>query len=174
VATPDGALEVLDGDTLRLHDGSRVRLPGVDAPELGRPGARQAADYVASRLAGRHVTLVPADPPRDAYGRLLADVQADGESLSLGLVERGLAWVYDRRAGTLIAAQAAAVEGGLGVHARLGLAGPAPFVVTAERFHRRDCPWVAGELLRRDLEADAGRLLRDGYAPCRTCLPWPP
>ena len=99
---------------------------------------------------------------------------ADGESVSAALVERGLAWVYDRRDASLVARQAQAVEARAGVHARLGRAGPLPFVVTSGRFHRRDCPWVARDAGRRDLEADPARLLREGYAPCRTCLPWPP
>jgi len=46
--------------------------------------------------------------------------------------------------------------------------------VTSGRFHRRDCPWVARDPVRRELEADVARLLREGYAPCRSCLPWPP
>ncbi|HVQ27547.1 MAG TPA: nuclease, partial [Planctomycetota bacterium] len=69
---------------------------------------------------------------------------------------------------------ARAVDARAGVHARLDRAGPAPFVVTSGRFHRRDCPWVARDPVRRELEADVARLLREGYAPCRSCLPWPP
>ena len=164
----------MDGDTLRLPDGRRVRLPSIDAPELGRPFATEAAAFLASRLAGRRLSLHPPDPPRDDYGRLLADVAADGESVSAALVERGLAWVYDRRDAELVARQAAAVEARAGVHARLERAAPPPFVVTTGRFHRRDCPWVARDQGRRDLEADPARLLREGRAPCRTCLPWPP
>ena len=174
VATLDGALEVVDGDTLRLPDGRRVRLPSIDAPELGRPFATEAAAFLAGRLAGHHLALQPPDPPLDDYGRLLADVVADGESVSAALVGSGLAWVYDRRDAQLVALQAAAVEARAGVHGRLERAGPAPFVVTTARFHRRDCRWVARDQGRRDLEADVARLLREGRAPCRTCLPWPP
>src|SRR6185295_3985034 len=122
-----GRIEVVDGDTLRLPDGRKLRLPAIDAPELGRPCAAQAAEFLAERLAGRRLELSPPDPPRDRYGRLLADVLADGESVSAALVERGLAWVYDRRDASLVARQARAVEARAGVHARLGRAGPSPF-----------------------------------------------
>lgn len=151
-----------------------MRLPRIDAPELGRPFALAAADALERSVAGRRITLDPADPPRDHYGRLLADVRADGRSVSATLVGQGLAWVYDRRDADLVAEQAAAVEARLGVHGRLSRATHGPFVVTSGRFHRRDCPWVARDQGRRDLEADVARLLREGLSPCRTCLPWPP
>jgi endonuclease YncB( thermonuclease family) len=170
----EGRVEVLDGDTLRLPDGRKLRLAAIDTPELGRPGAQQAAECLAGLLQGRRLRLQPPDPPRDRYGRLLADVVADGSSVSAALVERGLAWVYDGRDPALVALQARAVDARAGVHARLDRAGPAPFVVTSGRFHRRDCPWVARDPVRRELEADVARLLREGYAPCRSCLPWPP
>ncbi len=171
---PAGALVALDGDTLQLPDGQRVRLPGVDTPESGRPWSRAATAFsrrfVADGVAGWE--LVPADPRRDRYGRLLADVRVDGRSLSAALVEQGLAWVYGDQQAGLLGRQGAAIDARRGLYAGLDRSAPGPFVASARRFHHLDCP------LRPDVsqqfEARATRLLAQGLSPCRTCLAWPP
>ncbi|RRJ83148.1 thermonuclease family protein [Aestuariirhabdus litorea] len=102
---PEGTLErvewqrVFDGDTLLLRDGRRVRLVGVNTPELGRDGrsdgvgARAAKAFVEQRLRGGEPLLIePAEQPRDRYGRLLARVYLGQERRSLSelLLEQGL------------------------------------------------------------------------------------
>lgn len=168
-----GALSVLDGDTLRLPDGRRVRLAAVDTPELGRPLAAEARDFSADFLARGPGVLHPAQPPRDRYGRLLADVLVQGESLSRALLAAGLATLYEVDDPGLVALQARAVDERRGMHARLELAG-GPFVVTAGRLHRPGCPWARASARGADLCSDAAQALRAGRAPCRTCLAWPP
>lgn len=74
----------VDGDTLELAepvDGvSRVRLIGVDAPELEgeggepEPYAEEAAAFTASELEGSRVLLELDREATDPYGRLLANV----------------------------------------------------------------------------------------------------
>lgn len=75
---------VVDGDTLLLEDGTRVRLVGADAPELGRDGradapmahdARRHLDQLVS-LSNGQVILHLGPEPRDRYGRLLARVSS--------------------------------------------------------------------------------------------------
>lgn len=69
---------VVDGDTFVTGDGERVRLLGIDAPEMndGRAEVRDLARAARSRLTalveGRAVHLLVGTPPRDRYGRLLA------------------------------------------------------------------------------------------------------
>lgn len=87
----DGArLYVHDGDTVRLATGERVRLAGIDTPELPPRAAcdreaRLALEAKARLLElvrnGRQVTLHrPPAERRDAdpYGRLLRDLRVDG------------------------------------------------------------------------------------------------
>lgn len=91
---------VIDGDTLRLEDGSKVRLIGVNTPELGRdtrppeplgPEAKAAVKTFFG--ADRELRLVFGTRQRDRYGRLLAHVfSIDGRSLEAYLLERGLAF----------------------------------------------------------------------------------
>jgi endonuclease YncB( thermonuclease family) len=91
---------VHDGDTLVLEDGRRVRLIGVNAPEVSSHGPGDPYADEAT-LAARHflgespaVLLLPGAEARDRYGRLLAHVfrPADGASLAAELIARGLAW----------------------------------------------------------------------------------
>ncbi len=164
---------MLDGDTLRLADGRRVRLASIDTPELGRPCAAEARDFTSAFLAGGVAVLQPPDPPRDRYGRLLADVEVGGASLSRALLAAGLATLYEDEAPELLALQARAVDERRGMHARLA-AVRGLFVVTAGRLHRPGCPWLGASARPADLCSDPSEALRAGRAPCRTCLAWPP
>lgn len=89
---------VVDGDTLRLADGRRVRLIGVNAPELhdrsghAEPGADSARRFASRFLGGSRVMLAVGEIRHDRYGRTLAHVwRADGASLEAALVAAGLA-----------------------------------------------------------------------------------
>ncbi|MCB9947037.1 MAG: thermonuclease family protein [Rhodospirillaceae bacterium] len=101
---------VIDGDTLavRAHIWldqrveTRVRLAGVDTPELrGRCAeelalAALARDTVAARVAGRAVLLRNVRFGTYA-GRVVAEVEVDGEDLSAMLIAAGLGQPYDGR-----------------------------------------------------------------------------
>lgn len=99
---------VLDGDTIEVAQGkekSRVRLLGIDAPEMNYDtpggaayGAVEATDYLKQRLDQQQVILkLNAPEEKDKYGRLLAYVYAAGDAnINLELIELG--YVYaDRR-----------------------------------------------------------------------------
>lgn len=95
---------IVDGDTLHLTDGRKIRVIAINTPELGRswggaktlpqPLAEQARLAVAAFFAGRaEVGLELGAEPFDHYGRQLAHVyRADGDSLSAYLLAKGLAW----------------------------------------------------------------------------------
>ncbi len=92
--------QAFDGDTLRLADGRKVRLAGVDTPELGHDGApdepyAQAAHRFMQELLEKNhwrVRLTAARERKDRYGRTLGYVAGtDGTDLQTALLERGLA-----------------------------------------------------------------------------------
>ncbi|WP_226664225.1 thermonuclease family protein [Microbulbifer aggregans] len=90
---------VVDGDTLRLKDGRRVRLIGVNAPEIAhgsrraQPLARESKEFVERFLAGGDLELVYDRDRRDKYGRVLAHVyNYRGDSLESALLSAGLAF----------------------------------------------------------------------------------
>lgn len=96
-------VKVVDGDTVdvRLASGrtKRVRMIGINTPEVGRCGYR-AATTSLRRLAplGTRVTLVsdPSQDLRDRYGRLLRYVvrRSDTRDLNRTQVYRGMSRVY--------------------------------------------------------------------------------
>ncbi len=85
-------ISAVDGDTIDVdiadtdHSSTRVRLWGVDTPELARDGAAamhfgpQAAAFTRSHVEGKPVRLVlSTGRSRDKYRRLLAYVYLDSE-----------------------------------------------------------------------------------------------
>jgi endonuclease YncB( thermonuclease family) len=117
---------VIDGDTIVLASGLRVRLLQIDTPE---PGTAECFSRAAGRAlrsllpAGSSVSL-EADPPLDRvdrYGRLLRYVHRGGLNVNIELVRRGAAtvWFYGgergRYAGRLLGAAASARRLGRGL-----------------------------------------------------------
>jgi endonuclease YncB( thermonuclease family) len=94
---------VIDGDTIDVTTLGRVRLLGIDAPEVGRgydtpaPFAREARDRLTSLVLHRWVRLESDGPALDAYDRHLAYVLTDdGVFINAALVRDGLARVTAR------------------------------------------------------------------------------
>lgn len=93
----------VDGDTIDVAGIGRVRLLGVDAPEIGRvfdtpaPFAREARAFMTSAVAGRWVRLEVDAEPHDTYGRLLAYVIRDDDvDVNAELLRAGLARISAR------------------------------------------------------------------------------
>ncbi len=91
---------VVDGDTINLQGGEKIRLVGIDTPELGPPaenGAVEAKNFVENLCPpGTQIGLDVDDlEPEDRYGRTLAVVyvKMDGvwANLNAELLRRGLA-----------------------------------------------------------------------------------
>ena len=92
--------KVVDGDTIEVSRGERVRLIGVDTPETKDPNrpvgcyGKEASAFIARLLpAGTAVRLVGDVEQRDRYGRLLAYVyrRSDGLFVNAELLRRGYA-----------------------------------------------------------------------------------
>jgi micrococcal nuclease len=93
-------VSTVDGDTIHVRVGGReekVRLIGMDTPEVDWYGGRAECDgaaagvYTRHRLLGRTVHLRFDTGLRDVYGRLLAYVYVGPELFNLTLVRRGFA-----------------------------------------------------------------------------------
>lgn len=90
---------VIDGDTVILTDGRRVRLLGIDAPEIahhGQPGeplGEKARKFLKFRVESRRVQLRYDLQYEDPYNRLLAHLYLeDGQNLNALLIQEGLAY----------------------------------------------------------------------------------
>ena len=95
-----GSARIYDGDTLTIAR-ERIRLVGIDAPELkqicqrgGRdyPCGREARDALVTLVGGRAVSCVAEK--RDRYRRLLGQCTAGGTALNAALVRAGWAVAY--------------------------------------------------------------------------------
>lgn len=186
-------LDVTDGDTVRVTGGpweqERVRLAGIDAPELSQAWGPEATEALEKLVAGRDILLVSAG--RDKYSRLLGDLWAGDKWLNLQLVEDGHSWWYRKYSDSeelSLAEQEAKQE-------RRGLwqeetpqppwefrNGPTPasagiddyaasdtavfLTRTGTKYHRGSCRFLARSKLEVDREqAEAN------YAPCSVCNP---
>jgi endonuclease YncB( thermonuclease family) len=99
------ALDVHDGDSfvLRAEDGRRlrIRIAGIDAPELGQPWADKSRRALGDLLRGRRIRVEPRK--RDRFDRVIARVEVPddagrGVDVAVALLEAGLAWQFDRYA----------------------------------------------------------------------------
>lgn len=102
---------VIDGDTLQLENGERLRLIGIDSPEMHesdklyrdsqRSGkdirtikelGRRAYEFTKKLVEGKYVSLEFDVEKYDKYGRLLAYVYLkDGTFINAKIVEQGYA-----------------------------------------------------------------------------------
>jgi len=94
---------VFDGDTIDVATVGRVRLLGIDAPEIGRgfdtpaPYGREARARLTALVLRRWVRLERDGAATDAYNRRLAYVLTeDGQFVNAVLVREGLARVSAR------------------------------------------------------------------------------
>lgn len=85
---------VIDGDTVQLTDGRRVRLTGIDAPERGQPSGTEAAGWLRILVDGRRVELIDLKP--STWGRYQAIVTWQKMDVNEVMVRLGWAWVDDR------------------------------------------------------------------------------
>jgi micrococcal nuclease len=125
---------VVDGDTIVLAGGARVRLLQIDTPE---PGSAECYSRAAGRdlrrllPPGAVVTLEvdPALDQVDRYGRLLRYVHRASRNLNLALVRDGSAtvWFYGGERGRYASALLAAARAARSAHR--GLWGACPHAV---------------------------------------------
>lgn len=90
---------VIDGDTVILANGERLRLIGIDTPEIGydgelsQPGAIKARDFLKDQLSSRELyPLRRGVEQQDRYGRSLGHLfLTDGTNLQALILARGYA-----------------------------------------------------------------------------------
>jgi len=88
--------KVQDGDSFQLMTFDsiyKIRFFGIDCPELNQPYGEMARDFMTQYLSDT-VTVVKRDI--DKYGRTVAEVFYKDTSLSLRLINAGLAWHFKK------------------------------------------------------------------------------
>ena len=96
-------VRVIDGDTIELDGGERVRLIGVDTPETVDPRrpvqyfGKEASAFTRRMVEGKDVRIAQDQESRDQYGRTLAYVYLpDGTFLNAEIIRQGYGHAYTR------------------------------------------------------------------------------
>lgn len=133
-----GQARVTDGDSLVIG-GERVRLHGIDAPEMKQrcdPSGRNwacgiwAADTLA-KIVGKGVLACEA-LDRDRYGRTVARCTVSGRDIGAEMVRVGAATAYAKYSGDYIGLEAKAKAEARGLWAG-SVVDPAAYRQTAKR-----------------------------------------
>jgi endonuclease YncB( thermonuclease family) len=86
---------VHDGDTFTIKTETsqhKVRLAGIDAPELDQPLGVESRDSL--RKVVLHKLVLIETVKNDKYGRVIGKVTHDGLDVNLKQIQAGMAWVY--------------------------------------------------------------------------------
>ena len=97
LAWPGIVTHVSDGDTVWVQplqggEAHKVRLLGIDAPEICQPWGPQSRAALHAALQGQVVEVRART--RDSYGRLLAQLTRQGNDVGAWMVGQGYAWSY--------------------------------------------------------------------------------
>lgn len=175
---------VYDGDTLTLVDERRVRLLGIDTPEIKeqQPFAQEAKAYTKDRCHKKDIwiSFEPNGEREDHYGRLLCFVWVPADSgegylcINEGIIEAGYARAYTPGKGKplhnwdkLIELQSRARKEKRGVWSDFE---DLKVVKTANgsAYHKRSCEHLTN--VRNLTELMASEASEQGLHPCRTCF----
>tara|TARA_Y100001973_G_C5182886_1_gene325982 strand:+ start:1442 stop:1831 length:390 start_codon:yes stop_codon:yes gene_type:complete len=87
---------VIDGDTFITNKGDRVRLIGIDAPELPSLRGIESKMYLHELIDNKVITLERdgMSDNKDKYGRLLRYVYLNKKDVNLQMLKSGYAKPY--------------------------------------------------------------------------------
>lgn len=113
-AASEKTVEIPAGDTVigrcvGVHDGdsitllldtpagkrqAKIRLDGIDAPELGQPFSRVARAALSEMVFERECAVESRGA--DKYGRTIGRISVDGADVNAAMLDSGLAWHYKK------------------------------------------------------------------------------
>jgi micrococcal nuclease len=89
-------IQVPDGDTLQIKSGERLRLIGIDAPELGqKPFGFKSRNLLQNLInSSKEICCLKGDDPTDKYGRTLAYCWAKQRFINAEMIKEGQAYAF--------------------------------------------------------------------------------
>jgi endonuclease YncB( thermonuclease family) len=176
---------VVDGDTIVLNEGSKVRYIGINAPELqrddhiGEPYADEAKHFNARLVKNKKVRLEFDIEPNDRFKRRLAYVfLEDGTFVNAEMLSQGCAYLLYVRPNvkcqaTLLAAQQSAMSAKRGIWSNWREQS-ATYIGNkrSRRFHLPTCS--SGQRIKpinRVIFKKKWDAYWEGYAPAKQCQP---
>lgn len=94
-AFPAKVIKISDGDTIMILQDKqqiKVRLFGIDAPELKQPYGKKSKQFLANLIAGEVVEV--EENGKDRYKRTLGIIHFKGQDINAQMVLNGYAWAY--------------------------------------------------------------------------------
>ena len=94
-ALPSKVVSIHDGDTVTILQNKRqikVRLFGIDAPELKQPYGKKSKQSLANLIAGEVVEV--EENGKDRYKRTIGTIYLNGTDINAQMVASGYAWAY--------------------------------------------------------------------------------
>lgn len=180
--------KVVDGDTIYLDNGEKIRFVGVNTPERGVEGYITSKNFVQKLCLNKKVGIdVDNRKHNDKYGRTLGVVIVDGRNVNEMLLKEGLAevmymppsefypfdWandnthVADTHSSSSSNSHPTSSES-------TSSSGSASYIGNANtgKFHNPSCPSVSdmseGNKVFFSSRDDA---ISQGYVPCKRCNP---
>lgn len=89
-------IKVYDGDTVTLEDKTRLRLYGIDAPELKQRSGKFARELLYDKIFNKKIEYEVIST--DRYGRHVAKIYYKNEYINLYMLQNGGAWWYEEYA----------------------------------------------------------------------------
>lgn len=86
-------VKVYDGDTITLEGKVKLRLYGIDAPELKQKGGKFARELLYNKIYNKRIEYVPMST--DRYGRIVAKIYFKDEYINKYMLLNGGAWWYE-------------------------------------------------------------------------------
>lgn len=93
---PYRATRVIDGDTIDIDTGERIRLSGINAPETGECYADEATRALETLVLGKEIYLEHDIEAKDKYGRTLGYLYVNDTFVNGYLVQNGFVKVFDK------------------------------------------------------------------------------
>ena len=86
--------KIIDGDTIEIDTGERVRLICIDTPERGEEDYLEASKYLQSLILNKEVKLLKDVSEVGKYGRLVRYIYLDDMFVNEKMVREGYAEAY--------------------------------------------------------------------------------
>jgi micrococcal nuclease len=87
---------VIDGDTFETDSGEKVRLIGINSPEISDVYGVESKNYLIKLISGKTIVLLSdvKSHDRDRYNRLLRYVDLNGVDINKKMILEGYAFAY--------------------------------------------------------------------------------
>ena len=176
--------QVVDGDTLYLDNGEKVRMVGVNTPERGVDGYIASKNFLQKLCLNKKIGLdVDKAKNKDKYGRTLAVVIVNGKNVNEILLKEGLAeimyippsefypynWANDS---THVPDSYNTYTNTQGTSSSSDDSGSYIGNSNSGKFHKSTCKW--GQKTadhNRVYFSDRNTAISQGYKPCKVCNP---